>query len=115
VPDLNWNKTVWSDSYHWNDAGEEWSTTWGGSEAQWFGSIYPRVHRFLPAQRILEIALGFGRWTRYLLPACEEFIGIDLSNKALRLVKNDLLPPIMRNSLQMTGARWRQRKIRRSI
>ncbi len=81
MPDLNWNKTVWGDSYHWNDAGEEWSTTWGGSEAQWFGSIYPRVHRFLPAQRILEIAPGFGRWTRYLLPACEEFIGIDLSNK----------------------------------
>ena len=91
VPDLNWNKTVWDNSYHWNDAGEEWSTTWGGSEAQWFGSISPRVHRFLPAQRILEIAPGFGRWTRYLLPACEEFIGIDLSNKCTQACQKRFL------------------------
>jgi SAM-dependent methyltransferase len=81
VPDLNWNKVTWDGAYHWNEAGEEWSTTWGGSEAQWFGSIYPRLHRFLPARRILEIAPGFGRWTRYLVPACEDFVGIDLSDK----------------------------------
>jgi len=81
VPDVNWNKAVWGNSYHWIDAGEEWSTGWGGSEAQWFGAIYPRLHRFLPARRILEIAPGFGRWTRYLLPLCEDYVGIDLSDK----------------------------------
>jgi hypothetical protein len=27
---------------------------WGGSEPQWFGSLYPRLHRFLPARAILE-------------------------------------------------------------
>ena len=38
---------------------------------------------FLPARRVLEIAPGFGRWTKYLIPACDEFIGIDLSAKCV--------------------------------
>jgi SAM-dependent methyltransferase len=83
VPDLNWNKTTWDSTYAWQDNGEEWSTAWGGSEAQWFGCIYPRLHRFLPAPRILEIAPGFGRWTKYLIAACDEFVGIDLSAKCV--------------------------------
>lgn len=83
VPDLNWNKTTWGSTYAWHDSGEEWSTAWGGSEAQWFGAIFPRLHRFLPARRILEIAPGFGRWTKYLIPACDEFVGIDLSTKCV--------------------------------
>jgi len=81
VPDLIWNKGVWGSTYRWPAGGEEWSKSWGGSEAQWFGSIFPRLHRFLPAQRILEIAPGLGRWTKFLIPACDEFVGIDLSEK----------------------------------
>jgi SAM-dependent methyltransferase len=83
VPDLNWNQTVWGSNYGWQDRGEEWSTAWGGSESQWFGSIFPRLHRFLPARRILEIAPGFGRWTKFLVPVCDEFVGIDLSEKCI--------------------------------
>jgi SAM-dependent methyltransferase len=83
VPDLNWNKTVWGSTYGWQAGGEEWSETWGSSEAQWFGSIFPRLHRFLPARRILEIAPGFGRWTKFLIPACDEFVGVDLSAKCI--------------------------------
>jgi SAM-dependent methyltransferase len=81
MPDLNWNRAVWDKAYTWHDQGEEWSSAWGGSEAQWFGAIFPRLHRFLPAGRILEIAPGFGRWTRFLIPACDEFVGVDLSPK----------------------------------
>jgi SAM-dependent methyltransferase len=81
VPDLHWNKSTWGSNYGWHDSGEEWSKAWGGSEAQWFGAIFPRLHRFLPALRILEIAPGFGRWTKFLIPACDEFVGIDLSEK----------------------------------
>lgn len=81
MPDLAWNKGTWDSRYPWQDQGEEWSSTWGGSEAQWFGCIFPRLHRFLPARRILEIAPGFGRWTRFLVPACDEFVGIDLAAK----------------------------------
>lgn len=79
VPDLDWNRTVWSDHYDWTTGGEEWSQTWGGSEAQWFGSLYPRLHRFLPSQSILEIGPGFGRWTTFLLMYCSRYFGIDLS------------------------------------
>lgn len=79
MPDLSWNGNTWDGAYDWSQGGEEWSWAWGGSEAQWFGSIYPRVHRFLPARSILEIAPGFGRWTRFLVSQSETFIGVDLS------------------------------------
>jgi SAM-dependent methyltransferase len=52
--------------YEWIAAGEEWSEPWGGSAAQWFGSILPRIQAALPANTILEIASGFGRWSYYL-------------------------------------------------
>jgi SAM-dependent methyltransferase len=83
MPELDWNLKHWSNGYRWVSGGEEWSDKWGGSEAQWFGSLYPRLHRFLPAQAILEIAPGFGRWTKFLLPACQDYIGIDLSAKCI--------------------------------
>ncbi len=83
MPNLDWNKNVWGNLFDWRARGEEWSKNWGGSEPQWFGSIYPRLHRFLPAKRILEIAPGFGRWTRFLVPACDEFVGIDLNEKCI--------------------------------
>lgn len=92
MPDLNWNKTTWGSAYRWQDGGEEWSTAWGGSEAQWFGCLFPRLHRFLPAQRILEIAPGFGRWTRFLIPACDEFVGIDLSAKCVDACRERFKP-----------------------
>ena len=78
MPDVNWNLIAW-DGYDWSDRGEGFSEPWGGSEAQWFGSLYPRLHRFLPAKNILEIGPGMGRWTKFLLPLCERYVGIDLS------------------------------------
>src|SRR5215468_1379581 len=88
VPNLSWNKTVWGSTYGWQAGGEEWSETWGSSEAQWFGSIFPRLHRFLPARRILEIAPGFGRWTKFLLPACRSYVGVDLSPECVVACRN---------------------------
>lgn len=80
MPDLTWNKGYWDGDYDWDEAGEEWSSNWGSSEAQWFGSLYPRIHRFLPAGNLLEIAPGFGRWTRYLLQYTSgKYDGVDLS------------------------------------
>jgi SAM-dependent methyltransferase len=83
VPETAWNRDFWNGGYDWKTGGEEWSETWGGSEAQWFGSLLPRLHRFLPAGRILEIAPGFGRWTKFLLPACRQYLGIDLSAQCI--------------------------------
>jgi hypothetical protein len=56
--------------YEWIAAGEEWSEPWGGSAAQWFGSILPRIQAALPAKTIAEIASGFGRWSDYLRLHC---------------------------------------------
>jgi SAM-dependent methyltransferase len=79
MQDTNWNRQLWDGGFNWAAAGEEWSAAWGGSEPQWFGAIYPRLHRLLPASSILEIAPGMGRWTRFLLPLCRQYVGVDIS------------------------------------
>ncbi|MBW8801357.1 MAG: hypothetical protein JF597_49775, partial [Streptomyces sp.] len=56
-------KTVFNDEWDWSTQGDEWSTWWGGTPALWHGALLPRVHQWLPAGRVLEIAPGFGRWT----------------------------------------------------
>jgi SAM-dependent methyltransferase len=83
MPDLAWNTAFWNGHYDWKTGGEEWSEEWGGSEAQWFGSLYQRLHRFLPAKHILEIAPGFGRWTKFLIPNSSQYIGIDISQECV--------------------------------
>lgn len=84
MPDLAWNKSLWDGGYAWTGRGEEWSEVWGGSEAQWFGSLYPRLHRFLPVENLLEIAPGFGRWTHYLLEYVGgRYTGVDLSQECV--------------------------------
>jgi SAM-dependent methyltransferase len=83
MPSLNENTRHWSDSYEWADAGEEWSRFWGGSEAQWFGCIFPRLHALVPAGTILELAPGFGRWTRFLRPLCDSMVLVDLSERCI--------------------------------
>ena len=37
----------------------------------------------MPARTILEIAPGFGRWTQFLRPLCEDLIVVDLSPKCI--------------------------------
>jgi SAM-dependent methyltransferase len=79
MPTLAQNRRTWAVEYDWSRSGEEWSDAWGNSEAQWFHVIYPRIHRLVPAPTILEVGVGFGRWTQYLLPLCERLIGIDIA------------------------------------
>lgn len=76
------NRDQWS-YYQWPQRGDEWSEVWGGPEYQWWGALYPRLMRFLPAGTILEIAPGFGRFTQYLLPFATRLIGVDLSQKCV--------------------------------
>jgi ubiquinone/menaquinone biosynthesis C-methylase UbiE len=83
MPTIEDNRRLWDGKYAWADAGEEWSAAWGGAESQWFGTIFPRVHAFLPTQTILEIAPGFGRWTNYLQGHCKKLIGVDLSTRCV--------------------------------
>jgi 2-polyprenyl-3-methyl-5-hydroxy-6-metoxy-1,4-benzoquinol methylase len=49
----------------------------------WYGTLMPRIHFYLPAETILELAPGFGRMTRYLREHCTYLIGVDLSPKCI--------------------------------
>jgi len=84
MPSVEQNKAVWNDSYDWKQIGDEWSKSWGGPQMQWFGSLLPRIHAFLPAQTILEIAPGFGRWTQFLKDQCASLIVVDLSERCIQ-------------------------------
>jgi len=83
MPDLEWNKTRWNDEHPWPESGDEWSAGWGGPRAQWYGAIFPRIARWLPATRILEIAPGYGRWTQFLLRQTGDYYGVDLSPRCV--------------------------------
>jgi len=81
------NLSVWNGSYDWTQEGNEWSSAWGGPEAEWFGSLLPRINAFVPVGTILEIAPGYGRWTHYLKDHCENLILIDLAEKCIEACK----------------------------
>ena len=87
MPSIEENLSVWNRSYDWSQEGDEWSSAWGGPEAEWFGTILPRIHALIPAGTILEIAPGFGRWTHYLKDHCERLIVVDLSEKCIEACK----------------------------
>ncbi len=78
MPSLDWNRAVWKRDYSWPKQGDEWSASWGGADMQWHRTILPRIHAFLPADTILEIAPGFGRWTQYLKDRCHRLVVVDL-------------------------------------
>ncbi len=71
------------ENYDWSTCGEEWADAWGGSDMQWYGSILPRIHLFLPARTILEIGAGYGRWVKYFLPYCEKLILTDMTKQCV--------------------------------
>lgn len=83
MPSIEENVYKWNEDYSWQSGGEPWSAPWGSSSAQWYGCIYPRIQRFLPAPPILEIAPGFGRWTEFLLSHCDTLIGVDVAPKCV--------------------------------
>jgi SAM-dependent methyltransferase len=83
MPDIAANISEWGTNYSWSEQGDEWSTDFGGSVSQWYGSLLPRIMPFLPAGRILEIAPGFGRWTQFLKSYCNTLVGVDLSKRCV--------------------------------
>jgi ubiquinone/menaquinone biosynthesis C-methylase UbiE len=87
MPKLVDNKTRWDGEYHWRDQGDEWSALWGDPSMQWYGTILPRIKSHVPANRILEIACGYGRWTQYLKDLCQNLIAIDLSAECIQASK----------------------------
>jgi SAM-dependent methyltransferase len=83
MPEVEANRRQWDGEYAWSQGGDEWSAGWGGPDAQWHFTLWPRLRQFLPASAILEIGPGHGRWTRYLLDYCESYVGVDLSEQSV--------------------------------
>ena len=83
MPTVTENKQLWDEDFAWTQRGDEWSDSWGGPSMQWYGSILPRIHRFVPTGRILEIACGFGRWTQFLKDSCEALTVVDLAEECI--------------------------------
>jgi hypothetical protein len=94
MPSLEDNQRIWQDDYDWSRRGDEWSEAWGGEDMQWFGVILPRIQAFLTdadgagqVDTILEIAPGFGRWSKYLKNLCRNLILVDLAPRCIDACK----------------------------
>lgn len=83
MADVETNKYLWGKQYEWEDGGDEWSACWGGPDMQWYGTILPRIQQFVPSATVLEIAPGFGRWTKYLLNLAERIVVVDLAENCI--------------------------------
>lgn len=83
MPSVEENREKWGSAYCWPQDGDEWSSPWGGPDMQWNWVIAPRLAQFFPARKVLEIAPGRGRWTRFLVGHAEHFLAVDLSNKCI--------------------------------
>jgi ubiquinone/menaquinone biosynthesis C-methylase UbiE len=86
--DIEWNTDLWNKTAYIPNNGEGWSEEFGGSEAQWHNIILPRIRKCVPSHSILEIACGWGRWTRFLLRESHIYYGYDISKPAVDHCKN---------------------------
>ena len=84
MPTLDQNMEMWNRRHDWSRAGDEWSDAWGDSASQWQHTILPRIQSYLPANTVLEIAPGHGRWTQFLVDQCQALVLVDLSDTCLR-------------------------------
>lgn len=89
MPTIEENKMAWGDSQVWKNfrEGDSWSDPWGKPDDQWVWTIFPRIHKYVPTGRILEIAPGFGRWINYLKELCKELIVVKLNELCIQRCK----------------------------
>ena len=87
MPTIEANRKAWNNIVNWPGLGEGWSRSWGGTDQEWWGTILPRIHLFVPTDTILEIAPGFGRWTEYLRHLCKQLIVVDLAELCIETCK----------------------------
>jgi SAM-dependent methyltransferase len=83
MPDIDTNLRNWTSDWEWSQSGDEWSAWWGGTDALWHGALLPRIHAWVPAGTILEIAPGFGRWTGYLASLADRVVAVDLTERCV--------------------------------
>ena len=89
MPTIEENKRIWNNPQTWKNSsgGDHWSGVYGHPDNQWVWTIFPRIHRYVPTDRILEIAPGLGRWTNYLKELCKELVVVDLSELCIQRCK----------------------------
>ena len=83
MPDVRENRLTWNAATSWSAQGDEWSGPWGGTELMWHGTLLPRLHAFLPADTILELGPGHGRWTQYLKDVANRLVLVDLAEDCI--------------------------------
>ena len=71
------------DNYDWRYTGEQWASRWRGTDVQWYGTILPRLHLYLPAATIVEIGCGHGRLSRFLEPYCDRLVLVDMTESCV--------------------------------
>jgi len=86
VPTTEDNLRIWTET-EWDSVEELWSSAWGRASTIWWGSLVPRIGKFLPAGRILEIAPGNGRFTQFLERLCDELVLVDLTPRCIELCR----------------------------
>jgi ubiquinone/menaquinone biosynthesis C-methylase UbiE len=76
---LSVNKLIW-ENWDWSGKGEEWtiSSEWKESVVRTF--IDPH---FTGCGSILEVGPGAGRWTEFLVPKAQRFVGVDISEACI--------------------------------
>lgn len=84
MPTIEQNRAAWGRDYRWPSLGDEWSEVWGGVETHWHATLLPRIRKFIPARRIVEIAPGYGRWSGFLINNADDYVGIDLAEECVR-------------------------------
>ncbi|MEK7484879.1 MAG: class I SAM-dependent methyltransferase [Planctomycetota bacterium] len=84
MPSIEENRKLWNEEFSWKQQGDEWSRYWGTTDLQWYATLLPRIHTFVPTPSILEIAPGFGRWTQYLKNLTQHLSIVDLSEKCIQ-------------------------------
>lgn len=92
MPSVQENIKAWGDEQRWSKAteGNKWSLSWGNAEMQWYGTLLPRIQKYLSnsdmslkVDSILEIAPGYGRWTQYLRTLCNSLMILDLNENCI--------------------------------
>lgn len=83
--EFNIEKSInfWNQQAYIPNDGEGWSEDFGGSEAQWINIIKPRIRKYIPCKKIVEIACGWGRWSRFLMNESNQYYGFDFSKSAI--------------------------------
>jgi SAM-dependent methyltransferase len=93
MPDLDAIRETWNRGTGWISGGAEWSGPWGGPESQWWGTLLPRIRAFVPADLVLELGPGEGRWSRYLRSLADQLILVDVAEHCVercrRLFEDD--------------------------